>query len=60
MESEQSPAISSPQSISVSTFGTTTSSSGNWRDTYDPFSPSILNPYNTGASVVEGNVNMAL
>ena len=59
MESEKIPAISSPQSILVSTFQTTASSSGNWRDTYDPFGSNILNPLITGASAAEGNVSMA-
>ena len=59
MVSEQSPIILTPMSISVSNALVTAITSGNWRDTYDPFGPSILNPHNTGASAAEGSVTMA-
>ena len=58
MESEQSLAIFSPQSIPISIFQATPTISGNQRDIYDPFSPNMLNPHNTGATTTEGNANM--
>ena len=59
MDSEQSPAISSLQSIPASTCQATPSASGNWRDAYHPFGPSMLDPHNTGASTAEYNISMA-
>ena len=59
MVSEQSPIILTPMSISVSNALVTAITSGNWRDTYDPFGPSMLNPHNTGTTTADSNVNSA-
>ena len=59
MESEQIPTISSPWPILVSAIQATANKSRNWRDTYDPFGFSTLNPHNMGATAAEDNVEMA-
>ena len=59
MESDRITAISSPQSILVSTFQGPPSTSRNWRDTYDPFGPSMLNPHNIGTTATEDHIDMA-
>ena len=56
---EQNPAILTPMSISVSNALVTSSTSGNWRDTYAPFGPSMLNPHNTGPTTADSNINAA-
>ena len=59
VESGQNPAISTPMPIPISNATATASTCTNWRDTYDSFGPSMLNPRNTGATAVDSNVKVA-
>ena len=50
MESEYNTAISTPMVTPVSNPIPTLNTSGNWRDTYDPYSSNTLNPHIPGAT----------